>query len=438
MNFKNVAQHHKVDVLILCALKDEYDQVLEVTNGIAEPGWNETHSSNGRIVSDAIFYTQDRKKIKVRATFASYMGREQTQAVASILISESEPKAIAMSGICAGDRSKVSLGDVIFADRLWSYDSGKSVVKDGVESFKADPLQYTPPEILVQHMHSIKPEADATWLADRPNKPLEAQENWVLKKLFSNESPTEADDFESECPDWTTVINRLWEREWVKRPMELTQSGRSHIEELNILYPKKLPAPAGFDVHVAPVATGAVVKEDSSIFSQLNKTTSRKVLGLDMEGSGLAASADAYQIPILFAKGVSDFADTFKDDRYRFFAARASAELLLDLIRKSFHLFSNSSEPKTPPVSGLNVQTKIGLIETLAELYPDADSTAGVWERAGGALSEINQINNPIDKWQNLWKKAQQGHKVKPSDLLQAVSKDFPNNPIILQNLNNL
>ena len=106
-----------------------------------------------------------------------------------------------MSGICAGRRGKVELGDVIFAERLWSYDAGKSVLEDGREVFQGDMLQYRPPEKWVQHMQNIEIPASAQWLKERPLLPFEHQENWVLQRLVAGENPTEQHDFENACPD---------------------------------------------------------------------------------------------------------------------------------------------------------------------------------------------------------------------------------------------
>jgi hypothetical protein len=88
-----------------------------------------------------------------------------------------------MTGICAGRRGKVHLGDVIFADRLWSYDAGKSVVIDGVESFQGDQLQFRPNPKILQRMQSFKLE-EAKWLNLRPLYSLDYQEKWLLLQLF--------------------------------------------------------------------------------------------------------------------------------------------------------------------------------------------------------------------------------------------------------------
>lgn len=91
-----------IDVLLICALKDEYDQVRQVANGLLAPGWVERSGPKGWIVADANFATSAGTPLGIRATWASHMGRERAQAVASMLIQEQPARCLAMSGICAG------------------------------------------------------------------------------------------------------------------------------------------------------------------------------------------------------------------------------------------------------------------------------------------------------------------------------------------------
>jgi len=434
---ENPVKGNSVDVLVLCALKDEFDQLLAVKDGLLSDGWIQSNASNGRIVADATFSTDNDSRLSIRATWAANMGREQTQAVIGELTRDTSVKCIAMSGICAGRRGKTELGDVIIADRLWSYDAGKSVVdSEGNEFFQGDMLQYRPSETWVQHMQNISVPDSAQWLLDRPLLPLEYQENWVLQRLLAEENPIQDSQFDVDCPDWKEVLERLWERNWVERPLVLTKAGREHIEELSLLHPKGLPSPNKFNIHVAPIATGAVVKEDPDIFSKLSGAM-RKVLGLDMEASGLAATAEAQQVPVIVAKAVSDFGDTYKDDRYREFAARASAETLIMLLRSGAHLILPSGKKsESRKASGTFPQRD--LISLLAELFPTPTETRALWERAGGEASDVDNIQKPRDLWQLLWKRTMQGAAVSPSALLSTVLEEYPQNPVISHHLDTL
>lgn len=327
----------QADVLLLCAMKDEYDQVLQVTDGLLEP-WQELPDGPRRWTRARATFSTATGPLIVHASWANQMGRESMQAVVSLFLTEQAPRCLAMSGICAGRRGKVSLGDVIFADRLWSYDAGKTVVEQGHTRFLGDQLQYRPPAAWTQRMQSLVVAPDAPWLAERPAIPLEHQEMWVLQRLAAGEDARQHPDRSTACPAWSEVLDRLWKQGLLARnKLTATRKGLRAAEKSALLHPDGIPPPPAFKTHVAPIATGAAVVEDTSIFDRLAKDM-RKVLGIEMEAAGLAAVADLHELPVLVAKAAADHGDTLKDDRYRSFAARASAECLLQLLRNGADL----------------------------------------------------------------------------------------------------
>jgi len=322
-----------VDVLLICAMYDEYVQVLNVKEGLDKP-WHEHVGPNGWMVADGCFSAASGKSLNIRATHADNMGRERAQAIASALL---PARCIAMTGICAGWRGKVALGDVIFADQLWSYDAGKITTENGEQRFQGNWLPYSPPAQLRQRMNQkILPPNAEQWLTERPLLPLEHQERWVLLRILAGENPCEHADFKAECPNWIDVRARLREQKWLHQTaLKLTSEGNKKAKDLNLDHPDGLlPKPACFRIHVAPMATGAAVVEDAKIFNRI-ADTQRKILGLEMEASALGTLGEIHGIPVLVAKGVSDYGDSFKDDRYRHFAARAAAECLIALLRNA-------------------------------------------------------------------------------------------------------
>ena len=55
------------------------------------------------------------------------MGMVSSALTAASLVSLLKPGLIVMCGICAGVRGKVHMGDVLFADPAWDFQSGKRV-----------------------------------------------------------------------------------------------------------------------------------------------------------------------------------------------------------------------------------------------------------------------------------------------------------------------
>ncbi|MCE9780950.1 phosphorylase family protein [Shewanella algae] len=428
-----------IDVLIICALKDEYDQVVNVNEGILSDGWVQSTSDTGRIISEATFRTASGHPLTIQTTWASHMGREQAISIASTLIKSNSVRCIAMTGICGGRRGKVNLGDVIFADRLWSYDAGKVVVEDEVKKFQGDTLQYRPSELWVQRMQNFSTPLNH-WSVARPELPLENQENWALIRLLNDELPASHPKFRENCPDWPQTLERLIEKCWVDDELNLTASGQARAKKLAIKYPFELPKPADFAIHVAPIATGAKVVEDEGLFPHLSSDM-RKVLGVDMEASAIAAFGEINQVPVIIAKAVSDFGDKYKDDRYRLFAAHASAQCLIKLIRENTDLLptaiSTANQSHSNIVNVFTVQfTTEQLINVLAEEYPDVQDARSLWQRAGGKPYEIENICRPRDLWLKIWKKSTQGACVTPVQLLTEAASELPNNDVISYFLN--
>ena len=424
------------DVLIVCALFDEYKALLDVTEDIVEPGWIEGTSRSRWVTASATFQGMHGQPIQLVTTFASGMGREIALATVMELLNEHPARCVAMSGICAGRRGKVSLGDVIFADRLYSYDAGKVTVENGVTKFEGDVLQFNPSRHWVQRMIAVSNSAHPSWVKTRPEPTHEQQEEWVLRRLIDGANPLQAPDLKTACPDWPDIVNRLSRRKWIEKGLTLTDEGRVRAEELRLFYPDG-PAPGQpFVVHVAPIATGAAVVEDAGIFPRLAQSM-RKVLGIDMEASALGAAGHFRNVPVVVVKAVSDFGDPFKDDRFRNFAARASAEYLVRLLKMSMDLLPDktilNSSAKSLATSGVPME----LINTLAELYPESGQARAVWERAGGKGSEVENVSRPQDLWQRLWLRSTRGASVRPSMLLQAAATDAPFNEVIQNHLAN-
>ncbi len=118
----------RVDLAILCALESpEFEELMKLP-------WN---WSAARPIHDHLFVRDGwlycgTKKITVAAAFSTRMGMVESALKSFIIISKLNPKAIGMTGICAGVTSKVKLGDVLFADPAWDFQNGKHV-RDGDE-----------------------------------------------------------------------------------------------------------------------------------------------------------------------------------------------------------------------------------------------------------------------------------------------------------------
>jgi nucleoside phosphorylase/CheY-like chemotaxis protein len=95
----------------------------------------------------------------------------------------------------------------------------------------------------------------------------------------------------------------------------------------------KWPAPkpdSGLQVHIGPVASGAAVLADGVTIEQV-LAQHRQLLAIDMEAYGVMTTAQESTEPrprVVVLKGIVDFADGQKDDRFRHYSAFTSAEVM--------------------------------------------------------------------------------------------------------------
>ncbi|MDN7702828.1 effector-associated domain EAD1-containing protein [Burkholderia semiarida] len=428
---------NRADVLVLCALSDEYREVLNVSDGIVSPGWTEKTTDQGWQIAEASFSATGGQQIRVVASFCVFMGGAHALATLNHLWAEYPARCVAMTGICGGRRNKVSLGDVIFADRLYTYDVGKIVVEDGKQHFQGDPIQYHPPVVWLQRIQAVASGSPGAWISSRPALTLEAQEHWVLQCVLDNVKPQTHPGFASACPDWSETVSRLWRRKWLDKHGQLTDSGREHAEQVRFQYGIGGRPSGPFKVHVAPIATGSSVIEDAGVFPRLAESM-RKVLGVDMEASALAVAGEFMSVPVIVAKGVSDYGDPYKDDRYRHFAARAAAEYTISLMRQSVDLLRSGFNAALSDVKQQSSSTASqggvprDLLDLLADQYPDASDARALWVRAGGKAGQV-ESGRPFDMWQRLWTLSLQGAAARPAALLREVLVDIPGNDIVLR-----
>jgi hypothetical protein len=200
-----------VDALILCALQDELEAVL--AHDVGAESWKENKDAEGFRFHRRTFDNRRGGELRVVVAWTGEMGRLRAANRAQQLIRELDPACLAMCGICAGDRGKVALGDVIVADRLYSYDEGGKVQR----------AEGKPP--LTRHdLRTF--DLEATWKMDaaffarevdvaalRAARPRSraSQRRWLLDALLAHEddsapAPKDHPDRKTRCPDWMDVV----------------------------------------------------------------------------------------------------------------------------------------------------------------------------------------------------------------------------------------
>ncbi|HEX5751169.1 MAG TPA: tetratricopeptide repeat protein [Archangium sp.] len=338
----------RADVVILTAVKEEYGAVLQVEAG-AWPGstWDkDAQSPNNLLVSFRNFQGCGERPLRVAVARTANMGAVSATHALDQLVQAYDPVCIAMCGVCAGRPGKTNLGDVIAADRLFFHDVGKQLSAD----FQSDITTYNLRDdwkVAIEHFDFAAHLRYQQWWLERP-VPYAWQESWLLAKLLEGvTNPGRLPECDVACPQWTKVVERLWASELLEKDkLQLSTKGRAHIEKLLVTHRGQFPdiSVAGkdsklpFRVHVAPIGSGSGVIEDETYWGFVTDSM-RKTLGLEMEAAAVGALAHALQpnrgrpLHALVMKGVMDLGNEGRDDLFKDFAARASAECLLAFLR---------------------------------------------------------------------------------------------------------
>ncbi|WP_051809451.1 hypothetical protein [Actinoplanes subtropicus] len=358
-----------VDVLIITALPEEYDAV----KGLLGPSAWTDHGTGG----SQPFATAAGRGPSVALARPTAMGGRSTAPIALALTDRLRPTCLAMSGVCAGRPGAVAPGDVIVAAPAYQWDEGKYVGA----AFHPDNQQFPLDSRWVRTVQ----EFDPSGLPSHGTADDEEAKVWYLERLLRGQDPRKHPARERYFPR-TTWPARLgqWEGEgliaWRDGALALTGTGRTFIERtlyVDVDGPDRLP----FVVRPGPMASGGAVMADPETWNRL-EVNQRKILALDMEAATIATVASERRVPHwLVAKGVMDHADLEKDDRFKAFAARASAEVLLALLEL---LLTPGAAPPPPRPAGGVVPgpVKVQVLRRLTYDWQDLADHLGIpaWE----------------------------------------------------------
>jgi WD40 repeat protein/nucleoside phosphorylase len=342
----------RVDVLILTALQDELDAVLALGEG-GRGRWQESRDGQGFRCYRRDVENGRGGRLTLAAAWTGEMGPHTAAVRAQQLIGELDAACLAMCGICAGYRKKVALGDVILADQLYRYDEGKVVTPEGKPSEVFHTLRtFDLPATWKMDAAFLSRELDRSKLSLARPRSRAVQRRWLLSALLTQEeaggtAPASHPERKSRCPDWTDLVRETQKAGLVALQggrLSLTPAGREEAQNDQILHVDGLPDDPPLQVHVGAIATGAAVQEDPALFERLRRVV-RTTIGAEMEGAAIGDVAARFKRQMIVVKAVSDHADPDKDDSFREFACRASAEVLLAFLRKHLDPRAEPTEP---------------------------------------------------------------------------------------------
>lgn len=264
------------DVLVLTALDVELAAAKQAL-GIATDAEHVATQDGIHIWKAPVTKRGGKTASCVVACFAG-AGNIDAASVTSMLLGELRPANVMMLGIAAGMREKCKLGEVVLAERIVAYD-GAALVAGGAVEHR--------PEITRLNMR-VRQDV-ASYLSDRES-----------------------------------VVARLTES----------------YKTLDIVFPENVeagPVAEGVMPKTATVASGEKLLRDPEKFLALRELHGKTEVA-EMEGAGLFAACANFGKPVLMVRGISDFGDSVKDNRFHLLAAKAAAAVTVDYIANGMTL----------------------------------------------------------------------------------------------------
>ncbi|MBD2414011.1 hypothetical protein FACHB389_12195 [Nostoc calcicola FACHB-389] len=165
-------EESKADILIVAALYKERKWVQKVFNC----EWKNVEK--GGVVYQVADYKIDDKTFKIVAVSQLHMGMPQAAVLTTRSIMLWSPSVVVMTGICAGVEGQVTMGDIVIANKVFDYGSGKIVggkLRPNFEPVQIDAWLWQLLE-LFRNNEDILEEIDREYPLDRgrPDSPLVA------------------------------------------------------------------------------------------------------------------------------------------------------------------------------------------------------------------------------------------------------------------------
>ncbi|MDQ2902563.1 MAG: TIR domain-containing protein [Ktedonobacteraceae bacterium] len=126
------------DVCILCALSNEAKAFRDIVSQKCNVSFTSGTSKQGWTYLFTTIQNDNNEPLKIMISWLPRYGPLETALLTQSLLSEFKPSFVAMTGICAGDKRKVKLGDLVIAERAFMADSGKLVIDKGSQKREYD------------------------------------------------------------------------------------------------------------------------------------------------------------------------------------------------------------------------------------------------------------------------------------------------------------
>ncbi|HEY1353474.1 MAG TPA: TIR domain-containing protein [Ktedonobacteraceae bacterium] len=325
------------DVCILCAMADEARMFQEVARKLGASEFRPAFSSAHLQYYHATINNDRGEPLSLQVSWQTNYGPLEAGLHIERTLNEFKPRFAGMTGLCAGDRDKVALGDIVVAEKAFFCDTGK-FTQDAENPYQeyATETRFPPPAVL-HFVRGFDGWKSGVAGLKRPVSRRQ-QRDWLLTTLLE-ETTASIDriglqNLDRYAPDWRKIVQALQ-----KEPAAFLTSSRALQNAARVydlyygaeVFPYKDPATPR--VHIVPIASSSAVRADRP-FEHI-RIPVRHTAAIDMEGASFYHTAASFpETLFLLVKGVADYADSEKDDSYQEYAAAVSAAYMLRLIQE--------------------------------------------------------------------------------------------------------
>jgi nucleoside phosphorylase len=327
-----------VDVCVVCALAEEARAFIEVVSEQQQTSFTARVSPQYRYdYRFATIRNSCGETLTLHVSLLPRYGLQEMMLHLSRVLAEYRPRLAAMTGICAGDKRRVALGDLIVAERTFTFDAGSiEIDEDGYRIPRHDTQTYQPDENILSFVKMFDQWQPLVAQLVRPPSKRQ-QRDWLLNRLLNEQTPSVEQiplaELEHHAPAWRRIVHELQRGPdpLLSPSMELQERdriGRLHYGVDPFPYTDRLTASR----FIKPMASGNAVHRDDP-FADVQIPV-RGAVAIDMEGAAFGRTMASFpHTSWLVVKGVSDYADSDKDDSYHHYASSASARYLLSFIK---------------------------------------------------------------------------------------------------------
>jgi nucleoside phosphorylase len=271
-----------VEIVILTVIPIELEAARRVL-GIA-PGRGTKDPSGTVYYRGVVRSERTQRSYAIALTCIGTAGNPAAAAATAKAIEKYHPRAVVLMGIAAGVRGKVKIGEVVLSERVVAYE----------------------PAALIESSQGME---------EQPRPEIDRVPHTILQDLASYGRPEPA------------RLDEAFRRAGGVVP--IATAGREADFEADVA--RKISA------HQGTIASGEKLLRDPEKLRQLRELHGKIEAG-EMEAAGVVDGCRLGAVPWLIIRGISDFGDQLKDDRFHTFASCAAAAVLYDFIAHGLDL----------------------------------------------------------------------------------------------------